>query len=172
MVAQLLRIPASLKGETYWNVISYLFGFFVCFWGFFLFFLSPSCLKQVKAGPLNLRPSLRCSLRAPPGRLVFQHHNDPFCCHAHAHTNEHRVNFCCCRVEAQGSYCTSAWFRTCMCRRRLLRKQNKQSCASKQNRSRFTVCWFNSSPKGYFTRWLDVSGLTHIKKQKLGGGGY
>lgn len=53
----------------------------------FFCFLSPSCLKQVKAGLLHLLPSLCCSLRAPPGRLVFRHYNYLFCCwHTHTHT--------------------------------------------------------------------------------------
>lgn len=52
------------------------------------FFLSPSCLKQVKAGPLHLLPSLCCSLWAPPGSLVLQHYNYLFCClHVHMHSS-------------------------------------------------------------------------------------
>lgn len=51
-------------------------GYLFC--PFFVCILTPSCLKQVKAGPVDLRPSLCCSLRAPPGSLVFQHYNYPF----------------------------------------------------------------------------------------------
>lgn len=71
LVAQLVNPQlagrVSLTGKS--SVIFFLFCFF-----------TPLCLKQVKAGPLHLLPSLCYSLRAPPGRLVFYHHNYPFCC--------------------------------------------------------------------------------------------
>lgn len=81
---------------------------------FFIFFLSPSCLKQVKAGPLHLLPSLHCSLRAPPGRLVFHHYNYLFCCwHMHTHFSiTVRVR------QHKGTYCSDSatfQFHTCTC---------------------------------------------------------
>lgn len=73
--AQLVWSTAGWEGEPYWKDIND-------------FFLSPSSLKQVKAGPLHLSFPLCAlhSLRAPPGRLVLRHYNYLSLLLTHAHT--------------------------------------------------------------------------------------
>lgn len=70
-------LQAGWESEPYWKAIRDFFPPSSS--------LSPSRLKQVKAGPLHLLPSLCRSLRAPPGRLVLYHYNHLFCS-LHTHT--------------------------------------------------------------------------------------